>query len=533
MQLTENQLQKYSKIIFSFCILLLMFPILSNTWMVTGDGPCHLYNAKILKDLFWGQNLDFYQSFYTLDLSLTPNLWDHLLFAAFQTILSPSMSEKLFFILYILTFAFGARYICEKMQPNSIWAAVTVLLFTFHHLLMKGFLNYSWSLAGAFWVIGYFLGHWDKLSDWKTGLKLCLLLLINYFMHPIGFVFAMVGIVFSIIIILASHLMKSDAKDIIVEFITKLRPLLLIVLPAVLLYINFFTKASFSKSLDWGSLVKINSLTTYVEEELIYSFTIGKMCILILLLGIPYRIYKGPTIHKGDGILLLGLFFVFLFHANLIDDGMIGGDRLKFLPHLCLMFWLTTLRIIPVVKMVISSVAVLFLILLSIERYPAYADASAWVDDYMECEKYIEPNTKVLTLNYEYNGTRPDGLTIATMNWAFMHGTSYLGAMKPLILSDNYQAHMSWFPLNWRDQRFSFYNSTGIDGITFENRPPRADINGYAAKSGKNPIEYVLIIGQKDVDKLHQHGLEITKSLESYELVCTSKSKKSQLYKIK
>ena len=485
MQISENELQKYSNIIFGLCVLLLLFPILTNHWLVTGDGPCHLYNAKILRDLFLGQNVDFFMSFYKLDLSLTPNLWDHVMLAAFQLVLSPSLSEKLFFTLYVLTFAFGARYLCEKIKPNSTWAAVAVTLFTFHHLLFKGFLNYSWSLAGAFWVIGYFIGHWDRLSDWKTSAKLSLLILLNYFMHPIGFVFAMFGIMFAIVVLLISQLIRPNSKEVIIANIIKLRPLILIVLPAALLYYNFFAKASFSKSLDWGSLVKINSLVTYVEEELVYSFTIGKLCILILIFGVPFRLLKGPTVHKGDAMLLLSMFFVFVFHANLIDDGMIGGDRLKFLPHICLLFWMTTLRMISIVKLGVASIAALFLILFSIERYPAYADAAAWVDDYMECEKYIEPNTKVLTLNYEYNGARPDGLSIATMNWAFMHGTSYLGAIKPLILSDNYQAHMSWFPLNWQDQRFSFYNSTGLEGITFENRPPRADFINYKDKSGK------------------------------------------------
>lgn len=222
---------------------------------------------------------------------------------------------------------------------------------------------------------------------------------------------------------------------------------------------------------------------------------------------------------------------MFLFHANLINDSMIGGDRLKYLPHLSIFIWLSTLKLNNWIKISVSLFGLVMLSILSVIRYPAYTEASKWVDDYMECEPKIKSHTKLLTINYEYNGMTANGSQISTQNWAFIHGTSYIGAMKPMILADNYQAHMGWFPLNWKDQNYSFYNSTSKDIISFENRPPRADIMAYPVKSTKGPIEYVLVIGQTDELKNHEYGQEIDQQLIAhYSLICTSKTGRSKLY---
>ncbi len=529
----DHLFQKISKVLFVLSLGLLLYPILTNHWLVTGDGPCHMYNAKVLKDLFFGQHADFYLDFYKVNTSLNPNLWDHFLFAVLQTLLSPSLAEKVFFILYIFTFAFGAKYLCNTIQSGSNWAVIPVLLFAYHHLMIKGFLNYSWSLAASFWVIGYFIAHWHQLNQWKTALKLCFLITANYLMHPIGYVYAAAGIGFSTLVLMIQPLIREEAKNLLIGQTKKILSLTVILIPSVCLYISFMAKTDFSKSLNWDGLVRVNSLATIVQEEVYYSYFIAKLVVVALFIGILVRIFRGPLLHRGDGLLLLAFFFVFLFHANLIDEGMIGGDRLKFLPHIAVLFWLTTLRHHVWSKLLIMCTGFIFLIILSFVRYPVYKEASEWVDDYLECEKYIEPKSKILTINYEYNGNRSDGTLISTYNWLFIHGTAYLGTFKPLILSDNYQAHMSWFPLNWKENRINFYSSTHKDEISFENRPPRADFEHYAEKSGKGPIEYVLIIGQNEEHKNHEYGKEIISQLEKYDLICTSESQKSQLYRLK
>ncbi len=153
MMLTESGLQKITSKLFYVGVLVFLYPLLTNTWMVTGDGPCHLYNAKVLKDIILNMDRAFYLDFYMVNYQLTPNLWDHILLGFFQIFFSPSISEKLFFGTYIFTFSFGARYLCKNISPNSDWAVLSVLLFTFHHLMMKGFLNYTFSFAASSEVI--------------------------------------------------------------------------------------------------------------------------------------------------------------------------------------------------------------------------------------------------------------------------------------------------------------------------------------------------------------------------------------------
>lgn len=184
--------------------------------------------------------------------------------------------------------------------------------------------------------------------------------------------------------------------------------------------------SSFSKTLDWNTLINIDSLMTYSDSETPFS-TCRKFAIVILIIGIISRLKNGLLCTSRMDCCCY-VFFYFLFHANLINDSMIGGDRLKFLPHICILIWMSSLRFALWFKALISIFALVIIFIFAFLRYPSYSEASAWVDDYMECEGHIMPKTKVLTLNYDYNGTTVDGRVIANRNWAFMHGTSYLGA---------------------------------------------------------------------------------------------------------
>ena len=84
MIISEIGLQKITSKLFYVGVLVFLYPLLTNTWMVTGDGPCHLYNAKVLKDIILNINKAFYLDFYMVNYKLTPTLWDHVLLGFFQ-----------------------------------------------------------------------------------------------------------------------------------------------------------------------------------------------------------------------------------------------------------------------------------------------------------------------------------------------------------------------------------------------------------------------------------------------------------------
>lgn len=165
----------YEPILFTILLLLALLPIWSVAFFVTGDGPCHLYNSKILLDWYRGEALDFYKPFYFLNPNLDPNWLSNLIQVPLLILFPAPVAEKVFFSLYILLFAGGFRFLCRQINPDAIFLSALGILFAWNHIVMMGFLNNSLSLALWFWVLGYW---WKVRASTKiiTWLGLAVLL---------------------------------------------------------------------------------------------------------------------------------------------------------------------------------------------------------------------------------------------------------------------------------------------------------------------------------------------------------------------
>ncbi len=151
--------------------------------------------------------------------------------------------------------------------------------------------------------------------------------------------------------------------------------------------------------------------------------------------------------------------------------------------------------IVPLGKFRNAAGLVLFgcFLILSIIRINVQLKASAGVADYVSAAKYIKSNSVILPLDFSPQGKDEQGRVIADRNFLFSHASHYLGTEKPLIILDNYEANMGYFPIRWKDETNPYYHlSTGNgerEGI--EGCPPSADIEKYRQTSGVT-IDYVL-----------------------------------------
>ncbi|NJK97821.1 MAG: hypothetical protein HC905_25530 [Bacteroidales bacterium] len=74
-------------------------------------------------------------------------------------------------------------------------------------------------------------------------------------------------------------------------------------------------------------------------------------------------------------------------------------------------------------------------------------------------------------------------------NWVEFHFSNYLGIDKPMVILENYEASLSWFPINW--------NILALPRITLDKKD---EIKGIRWKSNIHSqnireIDYVLIMG--------------------------------------
>jgi len=529
---------------FFFALLLLaLLPLwASGRFFVTGEGPCHVYNARVLLDYMLGRNLDFYGGFYDLNLHLhlQPNWLSHICLAVLQLVFSPEIAEKVFLSGYILLFGFGLRYLLRQINPESVFLSSVGILFVWHHLLVSGFYNFAFSIALFFWLAGYWLKNRKTLST-RQAAVLATGWILLYFTHAMGALFslALVGSA-----ALTEWLHATRADGLAAAWRKHQRSLLrtgAAALPMLGLLGWYFWKTPAITGTDtrtfadlWENLIQLRSLILLNSTE---RDTVKAVAILVglLLAGALWLRIRSRKFAAGDFLLLFVAVAAWQYFSpgNSRAAGLQIPLRVQSFVWLGLLCWTATATFPEWVRRNAPAAAAALLVVLTFLRFPAQRKASDLVEDYMWCIEKVDDRSVVLVLNYDFNGLDKQGRQIANRQWPFIHAADYLGAYRTVIMSDNYEATKPYFPINWRWQR-DMYTQTAKDGINFENRPPRADILGYKRRSEGYDIDYVLFLSYDPRFYDHDYAREIMGQVyEGFEHVAFSPNGKGELWRRK
>ena len=526
---------------FYLCLLLTLAPIwLSGRFFVTGDGPCHVYNARVLLDFMLGRHREFYEPFYFLNTNFDPNWLSHLALAVLQLLVAPEVAEKLLLSGLMLLFGFGLRYLMRRINPNALFLSSLGLLFAWHQLLQAGFYNFAFSIAIFFWVCGY----WLKYRGQWTTLRLLVLAggwLLLFSAHPMGLVFSLVFIGAALLedglLQLRQKGFAGAWKALREEFLqTALAALPMLLLLAAYLFRRPWGAESNGEKV--GALVqellslKGLLLLDFKEEDTLRVIGLLLLALAMYTTWLRLRAWKFVP---GDFIgLFTGIALWQYFHqAGSESMELLLSRRIYPFIWLGLLFWMATAEFPQRLRRDVPVLAFALLSVLLFIRIPIHRQASALVSDYMECVEHIDDESVILVLNYDFSGRNPQGKEIGNRSWIFIHAADYIGAYRTAIMSDNYEATRSYFPLIWRWQR-DMFAQTDKDGINFDHRPPRADILSYKRRSEGYDIDYVLLLSYDQRSYNHEYSRETMGQLnEGYTLVKETLGKKAELWRRK
>lgn len=523
-------------VIFAISILVWLIPIWAVDFFVTGDGPCHLYNSKILLDWFCGEKA-FYEAFYAVNRALVPNWLFNILTMPLMAWFMPATAEKLFLSGYVLAFGFGFRFALRQINPSAIFLSSLALLFCHNRLLMMGFYNNCLSLVGWFWLVGFWWKYRDSTGVWpQVGIAFCWFLV--YLAHPMGLGFAALTIVTLLV-----GLTIYDWRHVGISETGKLLSrragfLVLSVLPVVALSLWFAIArdwaAEASEPNVLGTLEGLGRLSGLVNIKLSerkWAFAIAVLSLALWGFALSQK-FRLRNWQAADGLFLLVLiaFWLTLLPPRAFSGGLEVGKRLQLFPYFALLFWMA-LAVFPTwVRLAVPLISLALGIGLVAERLPAHRDASDLAREVYECRQHIADPAVVMTLNYDHTGQTPDGRPIADKIWLFGHVDCYIGAAQSAILSDNYEASYGYFPMIWRWQT-GLPGQTDKDGINFYHRPPRANLLDYNRRTGQN-IDYVLLVSYRDEFAKHPYTIELFDQLgQAFEKVYESSQKRAILYR--
>jgi hypothetical protein len=268
-------------------------------------------------------------------------------------------------------------------------------------------------------------------------------------------------------------------------------------------------------------------LITLSHHEDYFAFATAIIIITTLIITIWIKLYN-RRLNQYDAlilsliaVLLVTVFFPDNYYCTLILVAM----------RLHLFVWIIALCMICCmlpfqnVKNIIGCILFAIFIGMSVSRIIVMQNASDSVAKYLSVNKYIKPYSVVMPLDFAPDGRDIAGHEITDRNWIFTHISDYLAIDKPLIILDNYEANMSYYPLLWNEPVNPYLHLN-----YFEAHPPLGDIIKYTANSGVN-IDHILLWCYNDSFNNDWHFKQFKNQIDSnYDMVYKSQSGRCILY---
>jgi hypothetical protein len=413
-------------------------------------------------------------------------------------------AEKVLLSGYVILLPISLCYVLRTIRPDGAFLTVLIFPFVYNSLLHMGFYNFSYSLVMFFFVVGYWLKHYERLTLYNT-MMLSSLSLVLYFCHIFSLVLAYMAIGLLTMWWMGCDLIHpSDAhmrtRQLNLQALwavlgERVLVLLYALLPTIILVAIFLLRQGTARGSApptahlWQSLYHLDVLISYDEREGWWALML--VWFFIALLGylliskIAYR--RG---HRWDGLLLVvtGYSVVYFTAPNAMSGGGGISGRMSLYVFLALILWCGAQSYHRIVKRGIQVVATGIALALLGLHVQKYVELNEYLEEYLSGMHLIEPNTTLLPLEFSYHGRTPDGRMLSSRVPPFGHASGYLAAQRGLVDLKNYEAFGNTFPVMFRPH----LNPIVHIWYGFQLQSPAIDFLSYPQRTGGR-VDYVLI----------------------------------------
>jgi hypothetical protein len=499
--------------------LISLWPVWTATYLPHQDGPAHLYNVKLLRDIWSGADPAAAAVYQVNDWWLS-TWFGHLLVYLLSELTSYLTAQKLVVSAYLLALPASLAYASRTLGGDAVLPAAFGFALASGHLLNLGFYMFCFSLPVAIVLVGY----WARRAESPgpgAALVFAALGLLLYYTHIVTLVMtALATAVMTLAGLVADRRIATPRL-----VLARTGWPLLGWLPALALLATFLLPRE-TVSVGAPELVnrvfQLAALTAVVSLEYREFFVSGA---LSLLLGVSVAVLligrmRSPRFARSDIWLLVALVWLAVYLAvpetELVSErGMQGGrfmvKRLQLFPVFAIVLWVAAQPLRASARgAVIAMVAVLAVALAGM-RIESYREADSQIAEYVGAGALIEPGASLLPL-YMRTGAAQDAddasdardLLRRVARWAialsghrqtgcgrppirfadpYRHASGYLALEHGVRSLDNYEANVGYFPLVFRPGR-NPYRELG----NFELVPPEARFGDPG--SG---VDYVLV----------------------------------------
>lgn len=485
--LLHRFLSRNEKWIFYLVVCFNIIPVFAGKIFVTFDGSAHGYNVNILRDLLFNGG-EIYGPYFKINYELVPNLLGHFILLGLTSFLPYFVAERILVASFLFFVPFLYRKIVLHYQPSNSLASFIIIPFTSYSLLYLGFYNFSIAIILMLVAILYWLKNKEQMTV-KNYAVLFFVFLLVYFSHI--FVFAItllfIGLDLGINSLFNWFKEKTTRRRLVGRFFSIAGLLLLISSPFIALMLNYFSKRPnlggdkfLTGSQIFKMLYNVQPLVTFKDDLQKYSvwFFYGLLCLLIVVITSRIKSRKFFEFRSDIWLLLSLIMIVFLFKFP-DDDGYASFISIRFvvLFYVALLFWLSIQEIKSVWYVIIILVFSYPYLKLRKENRHAEKWFNLEVQKTMNVIDYVEENKTLVFANF-------------SNNWFGGHFSNYLAIDKKIIVLENYEAYMGYFPVLWNGEKlnqFVLSDSLDVSCIKIPEGKPAAP---------KVKPDYVLVWGK-------------------------------------
>lgn len=426
------------KYFFHLTLLLHLLPLILIHPFVTLDGPAHLYNTSLIWQLLSGPGPNC-AAFFEFNPLPQPNWGAHFIMLLIYPFIDPLMAEKFVQLLIVWGLGWSFRRLVLCIEPSSVWLSWLIFPFLYNFPFLMGFYNFSLAVVLLLLWLGWWVRRHGESLTWKPAIGAALFLTLMYFSHLVLFLLAgwCAGI-----ISLSSHK--------ILHFKARLRSLLfllIVCLPGLLLSVLFL---SYSGSVGYRGevaylpfqillrdLFTARMLIAYTylpEREVSTLFAI--LCISLLVAGLRFRTVQ--LWQKPLGLICISALLMVFIIPDSVASGGILSVRLIMLFYVFLLLWLSTMRLPQLASRLSAFFATCISLLFINTHYDIQKSLSKEARQFTDAALLFPTDAVVVPLNY-------------SGNWLQANLCCYAGAVRPLVILDNYEATYRNFPLIWKE----------------------------------------------------------------------------------
>lgn len=434
----------------AFALLLgaLVAPVWCVPFFPSQDGPSHVYNAQVLRELGNPANYQV-RHHYELNRAVLPNLLAHALLSTLQALVPPVAAEKLLVSAILLLLPLSLWRLIDAVEPGRGVYALAGLPFAYNTLLQLGFYSFSLGMSLCFFTLAFW---WRRRSDFTAGAAagVSLLLLLTYLAHFVAFVMAVAGLGIGLVwdLLLRRDLTPSARLRAIATGVALL-------LPFAALALDYYLRGGEGRVVyrAEGKLLR----EAYADLELVFFTTwhrhLAPFLVGALAAGMVWTVVdriRRPRLAPADALLLLGAALVpayFLLPAWIGSGGWLNQRVYLF----CVLFLWAGLAAPP--RLLRIPLAIVLL-----GCAAAQTGRTAWEYTRLQPElraataaaDRVPPHSTVGVAYLEHEAIGAFGEPPRKID-PFRHVHAYYGFARDVALLDNYEVRFPYFPIRSRE----------------------------------------------------------------------------------